>query len=306
MHEDLGTLDSEFEAVEDLGNAPEEVKSNGFSVRRRKRRRLPFLILLSAVFIGALTILVLHTKNDPKVRSEALPKTLDTAQKTLDDDEIVDMLASAKNAWELDDYERVITLCNEILVAKADHARAIYVRGASFAKLGHTEQAILDFRRAVGLDSSLASAHSVSYASAFADQARVLIDDGLEAIDALDLSQARKLFDDAADHAKSAIALRSDHSELEKALEVEASDWITRLEGLPRESPDSIEIYAEREWKSDAGAFSVQARFLQFDGVRVRLLKANGKTTSPPFDQLSRNDQEWLQQIRVFFENNGS
>lgn len=296
MHEDLGSLDGEFEAVEDLGNAPEEVKSNGFSVRRRKHRRLPFLILLSAVFIGALTIFVLNTKQDPKVRSEALPKTLDTAQKTLDDDEIVDMLASAKNAWELDDYEQVVTLCNKILVAKPDHARATYVRGASFAKLGQTKQAILDFRRAVGLESSLAFAHSVSYASAFADQTRVLIDDGLEAIDAQDLSQAMKLFDDAADHAKSAIALQSDRSELGKALAEEASGWIARLEGLSSESPDSIEIYAEREWKSDSGAFSVHARFLQFDGVRVRLLKANGKTTSPPFDQLSEADRVWLDQ----------
>ena len=107
---------------------------------------------------------------------------------------------------------------------------------------------------------------------------RVWIDDGLEAIDARDLS---------------------------KAIEAEASDWITRLGGLPRESPDSIEVYAEREWKSDAGAFTVQARFLQFDEVRVRLLKGNGKTTSPFVDQLSGNDQEWLQQIRMFFENNG-
>lgn len=301
MYEDLGGSDEEIQAIDELGKAPIEVQADSYRVqqKRSKRFRLSHALLISSVSSVVILSLYLWQKTQLESIYSLSAKSKDhIEQSAAGKNEIDTLFASAKEAWSAGEYEVVVGLCEDILVKAPNEARAIYIRGASIARLGNCDLAIDDFEKAVRLNDSYSSQRSSIFAKAFSEKAGNLIEEGEAALDASDIALAMEKFRGAEYCDEYASQLWEGGKSTKKTIAKKAQDWMNRLGSLPDRGKFASELYAQREWKSKAGSFSVMARFLEFTGDSVRLQKASCATTSPAIDQLSIADQVWLTKAR--------
>jgi tetratricopeptide (TPR) repeat protein len=261
---------------------------------------------LLALAVSAFAFLSLHLWQKSELKSvshsSTTPKNYSEQPVKADENEIEVLYASAKESWSAGKYEQVVGHCDNILVKAPNESRAIYIRGASMARLGNSDLAINEFERAVRLNGSLSSQQSSIFAKAFSEKACQLFDEGAAALDVRDLALAMERFRGAKYCDEYASRLWEGGKSTKNSIAKKAHEWINRLGCLPNKSQFASELYAQREWKSKVGTFSVMARFLEFTGDSVRLQKASGTTRSPAIDQLSIADQVWLTKAKELLQ----
>ncbi len=88
-----------------------------------------------------------------------------------------------------------------------------------------------------------------------------------------------------------------------RLLELEDTTEIVQR-NVPATNEDRGDTYSQRTWTDRTGCFQVETAFVSWDGVNVRLRKADGAgTIVVPFEELSEEDQKWLERAMEISDN---
>jgi len=265
---------------------------------------------LAILLIGAVTtILKTNVPKDPKASLIIVPATspsTDLKSRSIPNDGVSDSptrqaivsekLKAAKANWDAANFQQVVDACDEVLAIEPAHERAIYVRALAYAELGNSRQAVEDHLSLQKQNSKLFKQGSNKLVNAYIEvvqlgrrEARELMLQGHLSKSNLRLDQCVQLCDYALQFAPSANEINS--------LRTEARIWKETCDLAIADRSGLISSSLKlREWRDRTEIHTITARFVEID-EKVRLERADGTKAAIKLDQLSIDDQRWLDQL---------
>lgn len=211
-------------------------------------------------------------------------------------DAIWNQLKAAKSHWDNKEYERVVEICDEILIEHPTHDRTIYVRAFANAKLGNSRLAVQDHAQLQKLNSDLAKEGSDDLEKAYLIVAQQCCLDAKVMMDSGQIQKANRLLSQCVLLCDSSAHFVSSNKDL-ATLAADAKSWLSTCELASADDTGAIASSLKfRQWHDRSGRHTVHARLLRVDD-KATLERVDGTRAAIRLDQLSPLDQAWLEEL---------